>query len=66
MGTINSIFSAIAGAFNWLTGRSALNNSAAMQANAAAATKQKIDDEATAAAAKADKDLADARKLGAE
>ena len=63
---IKSAFDSVAAVFNWATGRSQMKNSSEMQANAAAKTKQQIDDEAAAAAAQADKDLTDARKLGAE
>ena len=53
MSLLSSIFSAIANAFGWATGRSALRNSPTMQANAAAKTDAAIRAESTAAVAAA-------------
>lgn len=61
---ISGIVNSVANGFKYFTGRSELNNSPEMQANAAAATRQKIADDANAAVAKGD--LSEERKEGAE
>lgn len=70
MALISSIFGAIANVFGLLTGRSALRNAPAMQANATAHTDARLKD--TAAQTVADATTGDAaaleklRKLAAE
>lgn len=70
MSLISSIFSAIANVFGWATGRSALRNAPAMQANAAAKTDAEIKAISTGAVAFAQTGDADAveklRRLTAE
>ena len=53
MALIGSIFTAIANVFGWATGRSALRNSPAMQASAAAKTDAAIKSESAEAVAAA-------------
>lgn len=54
MNFIGPIFSAIASAFNWMTGRDQIKNSPAMQAAAAAKSEQAQVDKATKAIATQD------------
>ena len=53
MSLISSVFTAIANLFGWATGRSALRNSPAMQASAAAKTYSAIKSESSEAVAAA-------------
>lgn len=53
MSLLSSIFTAIANLFGWATGRSALRNSQAMQASAAAKTDAAIKSESAEAVAAA-------------
>ena len=70
MSLLSSIFSAIANAFGWATGRSALRNSTSMQASAAAKTDAAIKSESSEAVAAAKTGDAEAveklRRLTAE
>lgn len=70
MSLLSSIFSAIANAFGWATGRSALRNAPPMQASAAAKTDASIKDTSAATVAAATTGEAEAveklRRLTAE
>lgn len=70
MSLLSSIFSAIANAFGWATGRSALRNAPPMQASKAAKTDASIKDasaEAVAAATTGDAEAIERlRRLTAE
>jgi hypothetical protein len=63
-GLVTAFLDALSSGFNWALEKLRLNNSAVMQANAAARTMQNIKDESTRAVQKGD--VAEVRKLAAE